>query len=47
MQKPNIVLIVIDSLRFDKCHGNEKSSFTPNIDMLIKNGTYFQETISL
>jgi len=46
MQKPNIVLIVIDSLRFDKCHGNEKSSFTPNIDMLIKNGTYFQETIS-
>ena len=46
MQKSNILLIVIDSLRFDKCHGNEKSSFTPNIDMLIKNGTYFQETIS-
>ena len=46
MTKPNILLIVIDSLRFDKCHGHEKSSFTPTINMLIKNGTYFEQTIS-
>jgi arylsulfatase A-like enzyme len=46
MAKPNILLIVIDSLRFDKCHGPKKSSFTPTIDSLIKNGIYFEQTIS-
>ena len=46
MTKPNILLIVIDSLRFDKCHGPKKSSFTPTIDSLIKNGIYFEQTIS-
>jgi arylsulfatase A-like enzyme len=42
--KPNIFLIVIDSLRSDKCHGSNKTSLTPNIDGLIKNGVYFSET---
>ena len=42
--KPNIFLIVIDSLRGDKCHGSNKTSLTPNIDNLIKNGVYFSET---
>jgi len=46
MLKPNILFILIDSLRSDKCHGNEKTSLTPNIDELIKNGTYFEQTIS-
>ena len=44
--KPNILFIVIDSLRADKCHGEKKTSVTPNIDSLIKNGTYFSQTIT-
>ena len=46
MSNPNILLIVIDSLRSDKCFGNEKSSLTPTIDLLITNGTFFSQTIS-
>ena len=44
--KPNILFIVIDSLRADKCYGDKKTSVTPNIDSLIKNGTYFSQTIT-
>ena len=44
--KPNVLLIVIDGLRSDKCFGNKKTSKTPNIDSLIKNGTYFTQAIS-
>ena len=46
VSKPNILLIVIDSLRSDKCIGNNSGSITPNIDFLIKNGTSFPNTIS-
>ncbi len=46
MTKPNILLIIIDSLRYDKCHGNQKTSLTPNIDILIKNGVSFEQAIS-
>lgn len=46
MSKPNILLIVIDSLRSDKCISKNLSSITPNIDFLIKNGTAFPQTIS-
>ena len=46
MMKPNILFIVIDSLRADKCYGDKKTSVTPNIDSLIKNGTYFSQTIT-
>ena len=42
----NILFITIDSLRADKFFSNLKSSFTPNIDKLIKNGTYFSQAIS-
>ena len=45
MQKPNILLIVIDSLRSDKCFGAKKSSITPTIDNLIQNGVYFEQAI--
>lgn len=43
--KPNILFLVIDSLRSDKCHGESKTSVTPNIDFLIKNGIYFNQAI--
>ena len=46
MQKPNILLIVVDSLRSDKCFGAKKSSITPTIDNLIQNGAYFEQAIS-
>jgi len=44
--KPNILFIVVDSLRFDKFYGINKTSLTPNIDLLIKNGAYFSQSIS-
>ena len=43
--KSNILFLVIDSLRADKFYGNKKTSLTPNIDNLIKNGTYFNQAI--
>jgi arylsulfatase A-like enzyme len=43
--KPNILIIVIDSLRSDKCFG-DKSLQTPNINLLIKKGVYCSQTIS-
>jgi len=46
MKSPNIFLIIIDSFRGDKCYGKNKNSLTPNIDNLIKNGTYFDQAIS-
>jgi len=44
--KPNVIFILIDSLRSDKCHSEKKTSITPNIDNLIKKGVYFEQTIS-
>ena len=44
--KPNLLFLVIDSLRQDKCIGKQKSSVTPNLDKFIKNGTFFNQTIS-
>jgi len=44
--KPNILFILIDSLRADQCHGNDKSSNTPFFDSLLKNGLYFKNTFS-
>jgi len=43
--KPNIFLIIIDSLRVDKTFGENKSSVTPNLDSLIRKGTCFTQTI--
>lgn len=42
--KPNILFLVIDSFRADKCFGNNKTSKTPIIDSLIKRGIYFSQT---
>lgn len=44
--KPNILLLSIDSLRFDKIFGNNKSALTPNIDRILKNGIIFSQAIS-
>lgn len=43
--QPNILFVLIDSFRADKCYGKEKTSITPNLDSLIKKGTYFTQTI--
>jgi len=44
--KPNIILLTIDSFRADKFFHETTSSQKPHIDNLIKNGTYFSNTIS-
>ena len=43
---PNIILLVIDSFRSDKFFHSTTTSKKPNIDNLIKNGTYFSQAIS-
>lgn len=44
--KPNILFLLVDSFRADKCYGKNKTSITPNLDSLIKQGTYFSQAIS-
>ena len=44
--KPNIILLTIDSFRADKFFHLATTSKKPNIENLIKNGTYFSNTIS-
>ena len=44
--KPNILFIVIDSLRADWIFGKGKKQNTPNIDSIIKKGAYFSNTIT-
>ncbi|KAF6246747.1 hypothetical protein C6990_06400 [Nitrosopumilus sp. b3] len=44
--KYNVLFLVIDSLRSDKCYDTTKTSITPNIDSLIKQGIYFSQAIS-
>jgi len=45
ISKPNILFILVDSLRADKIYGENKTSKIPNIESLIKNGVYFEQTI--
>ena len=44
--KPNILFLLIDSLRSDKCYGTERTCLTPNLDEMIKRGTFFNQAIS-
>ena len=44
--KPNIVFLLLDSFRSDKCYGESKTSKTPNLDTLIKNSTYLPNTFA-
>jgi len=46
MIKPNILFLLIDSLRADKCYGKNRTCLTPNLDNMIKNGVYFTQAIS-
>ena len=45
ISKPNILFILVDSLRADKVFGKNKTSKIPNIESLIKNGVYFEQAI--
>ena len=42
----NIYLILLDSLRADHVYGNKKSSITPNLDLLVSQGTNFTNAFS-
>ena len=42
----NILFLIIDSFRNDKFFGNNRTCKTPNLDNLVKNGTYFEQAIS-
>ena len=44
--KPNILFLLFDSLRADKCFGIQRTCVTPNLDEMIKKGTYFTQAIS-
>tara|TARA_B000000460_G_C21421286_1_gene350971 strand:- start:500 stop:733 length:234 start_codon:yes stop_codon:yes gene_type:complete len=37
MVKTNVLFLLIDGFRADKCFGDKKTSVTPNIDSLTKN----------
>jgi arylsulfatase A-like enzyme len=42
----NVLFFVIDGFRADYCNDENKLSFTPNLDKLIKNGVSFNQAIS-
>jgi arylsulfatase A-like enzyme len=46
-QAPNVVFIVVDTLRFDRlgCYGNERG-LTPNIDALAERGVLFESAFA-
>jgi len=44
--KPNIFFLNLDSMRSDKFTGETKTAITPNLDKLLKKGTYFNQAIS-
>ena len=44
--KPNIFFLNLDSIRSDKFTGETKTAITPNLDKLLKKGTYFSQCVS-
>ena len=44
--KPNILFLIVDSLRADKVSGTENNSVIPNLDYIKKNGVFFDHAIS-
>jgi arylsulfatase A-like enzyme len=44
--KPNILFLIIDSLRADKVSGSGNNSVTSNLDYIKKNGVFFDHAIS-
>ncbi len=45
--EPNVIFIVIDCLRSDVLHSEDRSTVTPNLDKLKKDGRLFKNTISV
>ncbi len=45
--KPNVIFIVVDCLRSDVLHSDDRTTVTPNIDRLRKKSTFFKNTISV
>ena len=43
---PNIFLLIIDGFRADRCFGEKKTSITPNLDKILKEGTLFAENVT-
>ena len=43
---PNILFLIIDGFRADRCFGEKKTSITPNLDKILKEGTYFAENVT-
>lgn len=44
--KPNVLFLLLDGIRADKFYGDNKSSLTPNLDLLLKKGTYFSQAVA-
>jgi len=44
--RPNILFILVDSLRSDQCFGDDKTSHTPFFDSLLSKGSYFKNTFA-
>ena len=44
--KPNLLFLIVDSLRADKVSGTENNSVIPNLDYIKKNGVFFDHAIS-
>ena len=44
--KQNLLMIVVDSLRYDKCIGDKKLSAIPKLEKLINDGMLFSQAIS-
>jgi len=46
MMKDNVLFLLVDALRADKCWGNRKTAKTPTIDSLCKKGVVFTRAIA-
>jgi len=44
--KPNILFLILDSFRANACFGTNRTSKTPTIDSLIRNGVLFNQAIA-
>ena len=46
MTKPNIIFVLVDSLRADQCSGDEKTAYTKFLDSVRSDGIYFENTFA-
>lgn len=44
--RKNVLFLLVDCLRADKCWGNKRTAKTPTIDSLCQKGTVFSQAIS-